>query len=371
MIGSVKISTGALRRNAQTLRELVAPAQAAFVVKANGYGHGLIETARAVEPAADALCVYAVDEALALRAAGILVPIIVLGPIPVESLDAAASHDLQITLWDAGAYLDTVANAARRRGTTIRVHAKIDTGVKRLGMEPSLAPKAIEKIARTPGIEVAGVFSHLASAEELDSAFTVTQLETLNSVANAVRYPNGARPVRHIAASAAAMLWPQTRLELVRFGIALYGLWPSKQTRAAMPHDIRLEPALSFESRIVAVRKIEAGTAVGYGGTFRAARPTRIGVVPLGYADGIPRALSNRGAFIVAGRRCPIAGRVCMNMTMIDLGTTDARPGDRVVLIGTSGDASVSADDWAGWADTINYEIVTRLPAALIREYVN
>jgi len=265
--------------------------------------------------------------------------------------------------------LDTLANSARRCGTTMRVHVKVDTGVRRLGLEPALAPKAIERIARTPGVEVAGVFSHLASAEELDSAFTMTQLETLNAVASSVQYPNGARPLRHIAASAAAMLWPQTRLDLVRFGIALYGLWPSKQTRAAMPQEVVLEPALTYESRIVAVRKIEAGTAVGYGGTFHAPRPMRIGVVPLGYADGIPRALSNRGAFIVAGKRCPIAGRVCMNMTMIDLGTTDARPGDRVVLIGAYGDARVTADDWADWADTINYEIVARLPAALPREY--
>ena len=369
MIGTIKVSTGALRRNAKMLRDLVAPAQAAFVVKANAYGHGLIATARAVEEFADALAVFEIEEALELRAAGVHAPVVVLGPVPVEHLDDAASQSVQITLWDAGAYLDTVANAARRRGATMRVHVKVDTGVKRLGLEPGLAPKAIERIARTPGVEIAGIFSHLASAEELDSAFTMTQVETLASVAEAVRYSNGARPLRHIAASAAAMLWPQTRLELVRFGIALYGLWPSKQTHAAMPEDVRLEPALSFESRVVAVRKIEAGTAVGYGGPFRAPRPMRIGVVPLGYADGVPRALSNRGAFLVAGKRCPIVGRVCMNMTMIDLGTTAARPGDRVVLIGSSGDAAVTADDWADWADTINYEIVARLPARLPREY--
>jgi alanine racemase len=371
MIGSVRISTGALRRNAQTLRALVAPAQTAFVVKANAYGHGLVPVARAIEEYADALCVYSVGEGLILREAGVNVPVMILGPVPVDRLDDALAQRLQIMLWDAGTYLDTVANTARRRGTPFRVHVKVDTGVRRLGLDPAQAPKAIERIARTPGIEIGGIFSHLAAAEELDSAFTLAQVATLENVARAVTFEGKEQPLRHIAASAAAMLWPQTRLELVRIGIALYGLWPSKATQAAMPADVRLEPALSFESRLIAVRKIEAGSTVGYGATFRASRPMRIGVVPLGYADGIPRALSNRGAFIVAGKRCPIVGRVCMNMTMLDLGSTNARPGDRVVLIGTEKEAAVTADDWADWADTINYEIVARLPAELTRTYAD
>jgi alanine racemase len=367
MIGGLRISTGALRRNAKALRDLAAPARAAFVVKSNAYGHGLVATARAIEEYAAALGVYSIEEGLEMRQAGVSVPLMVLGPSPVERLEDALAHDLQITIWDADAYLETVANTARRHGKTFRVQVKVDTGVRRLGLDSSQAANAIQRIARTPGIELTGIFSHLASAEELDSAFTLAQVETLNAAIDAAKLD--AAPVRHIAASAAAMLWPQTRLDMVRFGIALYGLWPSKQTHAAMPHGLRLEPALSFESRIAAVRKIEAGTAVGYGGTFRAPRPMRVGVVPLGYADGIPRALSNRGAFAVAGKRCPIAGRVCMNMTILDLGATNARPGDRVVLIGSDGGASVSTDDWADWAETINYEIVARLPAGLNRTY--
>jgi len=370
MIGTLRISTDALRQNARNLRELAAPAKAAFVVKSNAYGHGLIPVARAIEEFADALCVYAVEEGLALRKAGVKVPIMVLGPTPVERLEEAFAQQLQITLWDAAAYLDTVANVARRHSGVFRVQIKIDTGIRRLGLDPRDAPKAIERCLRTPGIEVAGVFSHLASAEELDSTFTLAQVETLESVLRAVHFDaRPALPLRHIAASAAAMLWPQTRLDLVRFGIALYGLWPSKETRAAMPDDFRLHPALSFESRLIAVRKVEPGTPIGYGGTFRSPRAMRIGVVPFGYADGIPRLLSNRGAFLVAGRRCPIVGRVCMNMTMVDLAQTHARPGDPVVLIGSQGEAAVAVEDWADWAETINYEIVTRLPAELTRTY--
>lgn len=370
MIGALRISTGALRQNARALRELVAPAKAAFVVKSNAYGHGLVPVARAIEEFADALCVYAVEEGLTLRESGIKVPIMVLGPTPVEHLEEALTHELQITLWDASTYLDTIASVARRRNATFRVQMKVDTGTRRLGLDPRDAPKAIERVLKTPGIEVTGIFSHLASAEDLDSPFTLGQVQALESVLSAVHLEEKSRkPLRHIAASAAAMLWPQTRLDLVRFGIALYGLWPSKETRASVNGGFTLRPALSFESRLIAVRKVDPGTPIGYGGSYKAPRAMRIGVVPFGYADGIPRSLSNRGAFLVAGQRCPIAGRVCMNMTMIDLGQTQARPGDPVVLIGSQGGATVTADDWADWAETINYEIVARLPSEVPRIY--
>lgn len=369
MIGSLRISLGALRENARTLRAHVAPAQAAFVVKANAYGHGLIPVARAIAPEAAAFCVYSIEEGLALRASGLEQTIIVLGPSPVELLDEALAAELQITLWDAGTYLDTVANAGRRQRRRFPVHIKIDTGLHRLGFDPKEAPKAIARCMQTPGIAVVGIFSHLASAEELDTVFTLAQVESLVAVANTMDVTGSDKPLRHIAASAAAMLWPQTRLELVRMGIALYGLWPSKETRDAMTSNISLQPALSFESRIIAVRKVEAHAQVGYGGSFTTRRASRIGVVPLGYADGIPRSLSNRGAFIVDGKRCPIVGRVCMNMTLIDLGQTHGRPGSPVTLIGAENGASVTADDWAEWAQTISYEIVTRLPAELPRVY--
>jgi alanine racemase len=169
------------------------------------------------------------------------------------------------------------------------------------------------------------------------------------------------------------MLWPQTRLDMVRIGIALYGLWPSPQTRIAMNGaNFELEPALTFETRLTAARTVEAGTPIGYGCSYHAPKRTRIGVVPLGYADGIPRALSNKGAFVIGGVRVPIVGRVCMNMTLVDLGAVPAaKPGDVVNLIGGEGDACVTAEDWAQWSDTINYEIVTRLPAELRREYLS
>jgi len=374
MIGRIRVCLDAIAHNARALRDLVAPANAAFVVKSNAYGHGIAQIAKTVEPFAQRLCVYSIEEAAALRDAGITRPIFVMGPVQSVDLEEAIGRKAEIALWDTRSWLRAVAQAARKRNTRMPVHVKINTGTTRLGLEPRDAPDAIEDYARLPEIEIAGIFSHLAAAEELDSPFTLGQLETFNRAVQAVDHAlqsKGVRPIRHIAASAAAMLWPQTRLDMVRIGIALYGLWPSPQTRVAMNGaKFDLQPALSMHSTLAAVRDVEAGTPIGYGGSYHAPKRTRIGVVPLGYADGIPRLLSNRGAFLVGGARCPIVGRVCMNMTMIDLAQAPgAKPGDEVVLLGRQGEALVSADDWGEWAETINYEIVTRLPAELPRVY--
>lgn len=374
MIGSVRVSLDALAHNARALRDLAAPARAAFVVKGNAYGHGIVQVARTVEPFAHRLCVYSIEEAALLRDAGITRPIFVMGPIQSADLDEARARKVEIALWDTGSYLRAAIDSGRKRGVRVPVHVKINTGTTRLGLEPHDAHDAIEEYLRVPEIELAGIFSHLAAAEELDSPFTLGQLETFNRALEPVEellHGANARPIRHIAASAAAMLWPQTRLDMVRIGIALYGLWPSPQTRVAMNGaKFDLRPALELHSSLVAVRAVEAGTPIGYGGSYHAPKRTRIGVVPLGYADGIPRLLSNRGAFLVGGERCPIVGRVCMNMTMVDLAAAPpAKPGDEVTLIGRQGRAEVTADEWGAWADTINYEIVTRLPAELPRAY--
>lgn len=375
MIGCIRISIDALRKNARALRDLVAPARASFVVKSNAYGHGLVDVAQAVEPFADRLCVYSIDEAIELHDAGVKRPIFVMGPIESADLEEAVARKFEIALWDTGGYLRTLCEAARAKHERAAVHVKLNTGVARLGLEPLSAADALEDYVRLPEIEIAGIFSHLAAAEELDSPFTMEQLEKFEQAtrgADALFQTRGVYPVRHIAASAAAMLWPQTRLDMVRIGIALYGLWPSPQTRIAMNgNNFELEPALSFETRLVAARTVEAGTPIGYGCSFHAPKRMRIGVIPLGYADGIPRSFSNRGAFALGGARSPIVGRVCMNMTLLDLtAAPEAKPGDAVTLIGSNGGASVTADEWAQWADTINYEIVARLPAELRREYI-
>ncbi|HEY6485882.1 MAG TPA: alanine racemase [Candidatus Cybelea sp.] len=376
MIGRIAVSLGAIRHNAELLARLVAPAKAAFVVKANAYGHGLLPVAAAVESSAARVCVYTAAEGLALHAAGIAAPILVMGPVPKDSLAEAVAAGLEMALWDPRDFAGRLAEAAEKQHRRAGVHLKVNTDLNRLGIDSTLVREAIEGLGGVPQIALAGVFSHLAAAEEIDSPYTVRQLEAFGQAlaqSEPLLEARRLKPLRHIAASAAGMLWPWTRLDMVRFGIALYGLMPSPQTAealAAQPPDLR--PALTYSSELVVIRTVAAGASVGYGGTFHAPREMRIGVLAAGYADGIPRALSNRGAFACDGALCPIVGRVAMNMTQIDL--TDApraRVGSAVTLIGRDGNATVSADDWARWAETINYEIVTRLPSELPRVYVD
>jgi alanine racemase len=376
VIGGLTISLSAIRHNASLLNDLVGAGRAAFVVKGNAYGHGLVPVARAVEPFATRLCVYTLDEAIALREGGVTAPVLVLGPLAPHALGDALAANVELVLWSAGDFVRRVCAAARKRRRTVAVHVKVNTDLNRLGFEPYELVGALEELLRLPEIELTGIFSHLASAEELDSPYTMHQLESFERALEQAKPLIEARsraPLRHIAASAAAMLWPQTRLDMVRFGIALYGLWPSPQTREAMGADaLDLRAALSYRSQIVVTRKIAAGASVGYGRTFHAPRDMRIGVVPAGYADGVPRALSNRGAFVIDGALCPIVGRVAMNTTQIDLTPApNAQVGSTVTLIGRDGDAIVGADDWAIWSETINYEVVTRLPRELPRQYVN
>ena len=375
MIGGLEISLSALRHNAGLLRDLVGPRRAAFVVKGNAYGHGLLPTALALEALTARLCVYTIDEALALRAGGVAAPLLVLGPVPSQAIEEALAADVELSVWSTKEFARLLCTAARRRRRRAAIHVKVNTDLNRLGFEPHELVDAVEEFLRLPELEIAGIFSHLASAEELDSPYTMHQLEAFERALAAVApllEQRMLQPLRHIAASAAAMLWPQTRLDLVRFGIALYGLMPSPQTREALRDSApNLRPALSYRSQIVVARTVAAGASIGYGGSFHAPHDMRVGIVPAGYADGVPRALSNRGAFVVDGAICPIVGRVAMNMTQIDLTRAPkARVGSAVTLIGRDGDAVVGADDWATWADTINYEIVSRLPSELPRTYV-
>ncbi|HEV3091023.1 MAG TPA: alanine racemase [Candidatus Cybelea sp.] len=371
---TLRISMSALCHNAATLRDLVGQPRTAFVVKGNAYGHGLVPVTRAIEPYAARFCVYTLEEALSLRQNGVLKPILVLGPVPRAALDGAVAADLELALWDTGEFAHALSAAAGKRDRRASVHVKVNTDLNRLGIEPSALAEALGSLASRPEIEFAGIFSHLAAAEEIDSPYTMHQVQAFDRAlvrAQPLIEARGLRPLRHIAASAAAMLWPQTRLDMVRFGIALYGLWPSPQTREAMGEAAPdLRPALSFHSKLIVVRQVPAGASVGYGGSFHAPHEMRIGVVPAGYVDGVPRALSNRGAFVVDGALCPIVGRVAMNMTQIDLSRAPkADVGTPVTLIGSQGSSTVSADDWAAWSGTINYEIVARLPSNLPRVY--
>ncbi len=367
MIASVEVDVAALAHNAAALARVAAPAGLAAVVKANAYGHGLVEAARAVAPHAARLCVYALEEAVSLRDAGVDAPIHVLGPIPARDLDVAHGANAAITLWDDDLYARDVASTARRRRAPFTVHAKIDTGVVRLGMAADDAPRVLARYTSTPELVLAGAFTHLAAAEEIDSTFTHEQLARFLHATAALE----PAVERHAAATAAAILWPDTRLDAVRCGIGLYGIWPSPESEALMrAQGLTLEPALAWRTRIVALHDIAANTTVGYGRTWRADRAARIATLPIGYAEGLPRAAGNAAHVLVRGRRAPVIGRVCMDMAFADVtGVPDAQAGDAVTLIGADGDARITAEELAAACGTIGYEIVARLPAHVPRTY--
>jgi hypothetical protein len=246
VIAELTIDLGAIVRNARNLAALVAPARLAAVVKADAYGHGLVPVARALAPHVDRFCVYALEDAVALRDAGLETPIHVLGPVPASDLDVAHAADVALTLWDDGTYARQAASVARRRRRPFAIQAKIDTGVARLGLPYATAAKAVAAYAATPEFVLRGAFTHFAAAEELDSSFTDEQLARFLAATREL----AAGIERHAAATAAAMLWPQTRLDLVRAGIGLYGIWPSAETQTTMrDRGLSLEPALTRRKR--------------------------------------------------------------------------------------------------------------------------
>lgn len=372
MIGGLEIDLAAVRANVRGLRRLVAPAGICVVVKSDAYGHGLVPTARAIESDVARLAVYRLEEALTLREAGVRGPVHVLGPIPSARLREAVDAGVETTLWDAGTWRAELVAAALAAGRRAAVHLKIETGTTRFGLAPRDAPTAIGAALAEAALDVRGVFTHLAAAEEdVGTAYTIEQRDRfLAATASTAAALAERGAVRHAAASAAAIVYPSLRLGMVRTGIAAYGLWPSPWTRETARGRLVLTPALRYTSTLVVVREVPAGTSVGYDRTYVTERPARIGIIPIGYAEGIPRAASGRAEMLVHGRRVPVRGRICMNVTFVDVTEVpEARPGSAVTVIGADGDAVIGADAWAAWSDTISYEITTRLPSELPRRY--
>jgi alanine racemase len=387
-----EIDLGAIVRNRARLQAVVGQSQVWGVIKADAYGHGAVPVARALEPECPVLAVSLVEEGLELRAAGIACPIIVLGAhygrCHLEVLDAR----LTPVIYDA-ADIEPFAAAARRRNRVLDVHVKIDTGMSRLGLSPAEFPAALTRLRQAGGLRLAGLCTHFASPELDDGSTRDAMGKFRPCIAEAVGRGAGAAPDvaavlptpasapgsterlwLHAANSAAAIRHPDTRLDAVRPGLALYGATPASSV--VVPG---LEPALRLSTRVMSIRTIPPGTAVSYGGQWVAGRPTRVATLPVGYADGYPRHV--RGAeVLVRGRRCPVIGAVCMDMLMIDVTDVEvAGPaavasgavsvGDRVTLLGAQGAEAITVDELARAAGTINYEILCGISKRVPRVY--
>ena len=359
------VNLNAIRKNVETIRSHLGPAvQIMAVVKADGYGHGAVPVARAaLEAGADRLGVALAEEGATLRAAGIDAPILVMGVTAPGQIDLVVQERLEAVVFDAGT-ARWLSERARGSGLRVPVHLKIDTGMTRLGLPTSdEAADLASAITGLAGLELAGLMSHLADADHEDPSFTERQYARFLEALHAIRRRGIEVPYRHLANSAGLFRFPGLQMDMVRSGLALYGLSP-------YPGAPPLEPALSLTTEVVAMREAPAGVGVGYGHTFVTERPTRLAVVPVGYADGFRRGLSNQGAVLVGGRRVRVAGRVSMDQTVLALGPdVDAQVGDDVVLLGRQGDEVITAEDWAGWLGTISYEVVTGLGARIPRRY--
>jgi alanine racemase len=348
-----EIDLGAAQRNLGRIRQATGPGVRIYgVVKADAYGHGAVPVARALEPLCNALVVSLVEEGLELRAAGIRAPILVLGAYYNRHQDDVLAERLTPVVYDP-ADLDRFADAAARRNRPADVHVKIDTGMSRLGIPFGELEATLARIAARPSLRLAGLCTHFASADLADPAPTEGALDQLRAgIARAEQLGFG-NLVNHAANSAAAVRFPAARLDAVRPGLAIYGAMPSELV--TLPG---LEGTLALRTRVMAVREVAPGTGVSYGGTWRAARPTRVATLPIGYADGYPRHVHG-ASVLLGGRRAPIIGVVCMDMLMIDVTDLPQTALDGpVTLIGRDGTEAITVDDLARWAGTISYEIL-------------
>lgn len=372
-IGPVQaeINLAAIARNIQQIRSLLQPGTRIMgVVKANAYGHGAVPVSRVLlQNGASMLAVARAGEAVLLRQAGITVPILVLGYTPGEMFNELLEYGLTQTVFSLD-YARLLDEAAARAGKKLTVHIKVDTGMGRLGFWHARedALRDVLAIARLPHLEVEGIYTHFAAADSADKTYTEQQIQAFQEFLHRLRKQGLQVALRHCANSAGIIDHPEAHLDMVRPGIIIYGLYPSVEVKRDR---LRLEPAMTFKTRIAQVKEVEAGFSVSYGCTYTTSGNTIIATLPVGYADGYSRLLSSRGQVLVRGRRAGIIGRVCMDQCMIDVGhLPGVQPGEEVVLFGRQGQAWLPVEEWAGWIGTINYEAVCMVSARVPRVYV-
>lgn len=369
----IEIDTRAVACNLRKFKGLLSGhTRLLAVVKGEAYGHQMIEVARtALRAGCEWLGVFHLGEVAELRRAGIDAPILVLGYIPQEDLEEAVELQARITVSSA----ETVA-ALRKLGRPAYLHLKLETGTNRLGLQGEALLKVLSEIRRNGTLVLEGAHTHYANIEDTtEHGYAQGQLTRFSQMLAEIRSQGFEVPVPHTACTAAAILFPQTYFELVRVGIGMYGLWPSKETYVSAlqkgKDPLKLEPAMTWKTVVAQAKEVPAGAYIGYGCTYRTTRTTVIAVLPVGYANGYDRMLSNRGHVLIRGTRAPIRGRVCMNLTMVDV--TDI-PGvaleEEVVLLGRQGEERITAEQMASWAQTINYEIVTRADPHAPRKFL-
>lgn len=373
----VEINAAALRHNIAAIKSNLAPGcRMAPVIKANAYGHGYLEIGRLLDGQGfPFLAVHSLGEAVLLREGGIRNDILIMGYTPMSDLELVVEQGFDQVVYN----IETLEALKKVAGEnrTARCHLKLETGTHRQGIREEQLEKFLDLFKQPSHLQLRGVYSHFANIEDTtDHSYAQYQLQRFLEMKKVVESSGLKVPYYHMASSAASLLFPNTHFNLARVGIALYGLWPSKETylsyRLAGKENQILQPVLSWKSMLAQIKTARSGEYIGYGTTYRATADARIGVVPIGYFDGYDRHNSNRGYCLIHGRRAPIRGRICMDLFMVDVtDIPDALLESEVTLIGRSGDERIAAENLAEWAGTINYEIVARIGAHLKRKVVN
>lgn len=361
-----EIDLGALKHNVRTLAGMASGAELMAVVKGYAYGHGNPECASAaLEAGATRIGVARVAEALHLREAGIAAPIHVFTEPPPAAAGTVLDLDLTPTVYTEE-FGRALSDAAGERKRDVAVHVKLDTGMHRVGVMSDDVPRAIERLAAFPRIQIEGVWSHLAVADVRDHPFTRKQLDLFNDLVGRIERSGIELRYKHIANSAATLAHPESHLDIVRCGIAIYGLWPGPDLAGSAD----LRPVLSLRSRVNMIKHLPAGDAVSYGLRYELERPGSVATVPAGYADGYDRGLSGIADVLIAGKRYKVSGTVCMDQFMVDVGDDRLSVGDLTTLIGADGDERITAEELASMCGTINYEVTARIPSRVPRIFV-
>ena len=361
-----EINLTRLSLNFRALQRVAGSARVMAVVKANAYGHGLVRVAQHLQGLrADYFGVALVEEGLLLRQSGIRTPILVLGGLLPEQIPPALARGLTLTA-SSLKKLDQIDRAAEALGVKARVHLELDTGMERTGVHWYDAEGFLERSLECRGCEVEGIYSHFANSDSTDLASARTQYERFMKALQFYERRTLPPPLRHLANSGGLLQLPESRLDLVRVGILLYGVYPSREC----PRTVPVEPVLSLKSQVAYLKVVEAGSPISYGHTWQSDHGVRVATVPIGYGDGYSRGLSNRGQVLIRGRRYPIVGRVCMDQVMANLESDEADDGDPVTLLGADGEESITADDLADWLGTIPYEVLSSINTRVPRVYV-
>jgi alanine racemase len=366
MLTWVEVNSSAIKHNLREFKKLAGPQVMLMpVIKANAYGHGFLIVAKICQQSAevDRVCVVSMDEALELIKNKLAKkPIIILSffDLDEKKLALAVKNNIIFPLYslENAGLLNKIGERLNKK---IKIHLKIDTGASRLGILPAEALAFVNALKKYKQLDLEGIWSHFAYSED-DFAYTKNQHEIFKSVCENLTKHNIIISTRHIACSAAGIAYEFTHENALRLGLSLYGLYPTNNKTA-----VKLKPALSWHTTIIQVKTLPAGAKIGYGGTYTANRPIKIAVLPVGYWDGYDRRLSNRGYVLIKDERCPILGRVCMNICMVDVTDLTVKAGDRAILIGKDKTKNISVDDLARWCGTINYEIVNRINPLLPR----